>query len=192
MDVILLEKIDRLGTLGQVVKVRDGFARNFLLPTGKALRATKDNLAYFEAEKAAIEAANAKRRDAAKTQSSKLENAQVVIIRQASETGQLYGSVAARDVAEALEAATKLEIGRSQVVLNQPLKNLGVFDVVVAMHADVKVTVSVNIARTQDEAAIQKKTGKAVVRKDGEDVAPAAKSPSKQQAEAETEASEAA
>lgn len=169
MQVILLEKIESLGTLGEEVRVRDGFARNFLLPQNKALRATDSNRAYFQKEKAVLEAANAKKRDAAEKESKKLNELTVSVIRQASEAGALYGSVSTRDIAEAIAAETKVAVERNHVVLNTPLKLLGLFPVVVALHPEVKTTVTVNIARTEEEAAIQKKTGKALVKTDEEE-----------------------
>jgi large subunit ribosomal protein L9 len=167
MQVILLEKIDKLGTLGEEVKVRDGYARNFLLPQRKALRATEANRAYFQREKAALEAVNAKKRDAAATESKKLDKVFVSIVRQASEAGSLYGSVSTRDIAEALTATTKVAVDRNHVIMNETLKALGLFPVTVSLHPEVKVTITVNIARTAEEAEIQKKTGKALVKKDG-------------------------
>jgi large subunit ribosomal protein L9 len=168
MQVILLEKIDRLGSLGEEVRVRDGFARNFLLPQNKALRATDSNRAYFQKEKAVLEAANAKKRDTAEKESKKFDKVTVSVIRQASEAGALYGSVTTRDIAEAITAETKVAIDRNHVILNTPLKALGLFPVNVALHPEVKVEVTVNIARTAEEAAIQKKTGKALVKTDEE------------------------
>lgn len=188
MQVILLEKIERLGTLGEEVKVRDGFARNFLLPQRKALRATEANRAYFQREKAALEAANAKKREAAEKESKKLNDVTVAIIRQASEAGHLYGSVSTRDIAEAVAAATKVAVDRNHVVLNSPLKVLGLFPVAVALHPEVKVTVTVNIARTDEEAAIQKKTGKALVKSDGDDKAEKTEAKTEEAPAAEEEA----
>ena len=188
MQVILLEKIDQLGSLGEEVKVRDGYARNYLLPQRKALRATESNRAYFLREKAVLEAANAKKRDAAATESKKLENLNVAIIRQASEAGHLYGSVSTRDIAEAVSAATKVAVDRNHVILNTPLKLLGLFPVTVAMHPEVKVSITVNIARTEEEAAIQKKTGKALVKTDRDDKADAKAEAKAEEATAEAEA----
>ncbi|MCB1538201.1 MAG: 50S ribosomal protein L9 [Rhodospirillales bacterium] len=173
MQVILLEKIDNLGSLGEEVRVRDGYARNYLLPQNKALRATESNRAYFQREKAALEANNAKKRDAAEKESKKLSGQHVTIIRQASEAGALYGSVSTRDIAEAATAGAGVHVERTHVVLHAPLKMLGLFPVTVALHPEVKVEVTVNIARTEEEAAIQKKTGKALVKTD-EDEAPKA------------------
>lgn len=166
MQVILLEKVDHLGSLGQEVRVKDGYARNYLLPKGKALRATEANRAYFQAEKAAIEAANATRRDAAAKEAAKLKNLEVIIIRQAAEGGQLYGSVSARDIAEAVTEAAKTQVERSHVIINDSFKTLGLFKVQIALHAEVKEDITINIARTSEEAAIQKKTGKALVKND--------------------------
>jgi large subunit ribosomal protein L9 len=151
MKVILLERVEKLGVIGDVVSVKDGFARNFLLPRHKALRATSANLKVFEAQRHQIEARNAEARAQAERFGEKLDGSTYVIIRQAGETGQLYGSVSARDVAEAIvEAGGRAE--RSQVVLNVPLKTLGVHEVKVRLHPEVVVSVRVNIARSQDEA----------------------------------------
>ncbi len=151
MEVILLERIDRLGQMGDVVKVKDGYARNFLLPMKKALRKTKDNMAYFEAKRQEFEARNAQLKAAAEELSKKLEGVSVIIVRQAAETGQLYGSVTSRDVYDALHEAG-YTIERRQIDLNQPFKNIGIFDVRLALHPDVVQTVRVNIGRTEDEA----------------------------------------
>ena len=161
--VILLERVDNLGAMGDTVSVRPGYARNYLLPQGKALRATKDNIAYFDAQKAALQAENDKRRKSAESEAKKVEGKIVAIIRQASEGGQMYGSVTARDIAEALTEASKTTISRGQVSLNQNFKLIGLFPVTVALHPEVKVEITVNIARSQDEAKIQEKTGKALV-----------------------------
>ncbi len=163
MQVILLERVERLGNLGDEVTVKPGFARNFLLPQGKALRATDDNVAYFEKERKAIEANNDKKRKDAEKDAKQLDGLTVDLIRQASEGGQLYGSVAARDIAEAVRDATKLKVRRGQIDLNINLKTLGLFDVPVILHPEVKVDVTVNIARTADEAETQRKTGKALI-----------------------------
>lgn len=163
MQVILLERVEKLGELGDEVTVKPGFARNYLLPQGKALRATSDNIAYFEKERKAIEATNAKKRDASSADAKKLEGLTVDLIRQASESGQLYGSVAARDVAEAIRDASDVAVRRGQVDLNLNLKTLGMFTVPVVLHPEVKVDIQVNIARTADEADIQRKTGKALI-----------------------------
>jgi large subunit ribosomal protein L9 len=162
MKVILLERVERLGHLGDEVTVKPGFARNFLLPQGKALRATADNIAYFEKERKAIEAANDSRKADAQTEAKKLNDLTVDLIRQASESSQLYGSVAARDIAEIVRETTKVAVTRGQVDLNINLKTLGLFTVPVILHPEVKVDVTVNIARTADEAKIQRETGKVV------------------------------
>jgi large subunit ribosomal protein L9 len=154
MKVILLERVERLGGLGDVVNVRDGFARNFLLPKSKALRATDANLKVFEGQRADIEARNAKAREAASKSGDKLDGAQYVLIRQAGESGHLYGSVSGRDVADAVNAAGGA-IDRAMVVLDKPLKTLGVHEVKVRLHPEVLIAISVNIARSADEAERQ-------------------------------------
>jgi len=154
MKVILLERVERLGGLGDVVQVKDGFARNFLLPRNKALRANSNNLKVFEGQRAEIEARNAKEREAAEKSGEKLNGSQYILIRQAGESGQLYGSVSGRDVADAVNAEGG-KIDRSMVVLDKPIKTLGVHEVKVKLHAEVTVTVSINIARSADEAERQ-------------------------------------
>ncbi|HLI64754.1 MAG TPA: 50S ribosomal protein L9 [Caulobacteraceae bacterium] len=154
MKVILLERVERLGALGDVVNVRDGFARNFLLPQSKALRATADNLKTFEGQRADIEARNAQARSGAAKSGEKLEGSSYVLIRQAGESGHLYGSVSGRDVSDAVNAEGG-KIDRSMVVLDKPLKTLGVHQVKVRLHPEVTVTVSINIARSADEAERQ-------------------------------------
>jgi large subunit ribosomal protein L9 len=154
MKVILLERVERLGALGDVVQVKDGFARNFLLPRNKALRANSSNLKVFEAQRAEIESRNAKARDAASKAGEKLDGSSYILIRQAGESGQLYGSVAGRDVADAINAEGG-KVDRSMVVLDKPIKTLGVHEVKVRLHPEVTVTVSINIARSQDEAERQ-------------------------------------
>jgi large subunit ribosomal protein L9 len=154
MKVILLERVERLGALGDTVKVKDGFARNFLLPRSKALRATPANLASFEAQKATIVARNDKDREVAEKAGEALDGTSYILIRQAGESGQLYGSVSGRDVADAANAdGGKVE--RSQVILDKPIKTLGVHAVKVRLHAEVTVSVNLNIARSQDEAERQ-------------------------------------
>lgn len=154
MKVILLERVEGWGTLGDVVNVKDGFARNFLLPRSKALRATASNLKTFEGQRAEIEARNTKAREAAGTAGEKLDGTSYVMIRQAGESGQLYGSVSGRDVADMVNAEGG-KIDRSMVVLDKPIKTLGVHPVKVKLHAEVSVTVNINIARSQDEAERQ-------------------------------------
>lgn len=163
MQVILLERVEKLGNLGEQVTVRAGYARNYLLPQGKALRATADNIAYFEKERAAIEAKNAKQREVAEKDAKKVAGLTVDIIRQASESGQLYGSVAARDIADAASDVSGIAIGRSTVDLNVNLKTLGLFPVTIALHPEVQVEITVNIARSAAEAETQRKTGKAML-----------------------------
>jgi large subunit ribosomal protein L9 len=154
MKVILLERVERLGALGDVVSVKDGFARNFLLPRSKALRANSANLKTFEAQRAEIEARNDKAREAAGKAGEGLDGKSYILIRQAGESGQLYGSVSGRDVADAVNAEGG-KIDRSMVVLDKPIKTLGVHEIKVKLHAEVTVTVSINIARSQDEAERQ-------------------------------------
>lgn len=154
MDVILLERVEKLGAIGDVVNVKPGYARNFLLPRGKALRATEANRKKFEADRARIEAENAKRRDIARAESKEIDGISVVLIRQSSNSGQLYGSAAPRDIADALTAAGH-KVGRNQVVLEKPIKTLGVHEVKVALHPEVVVSVKVNVARSPEEAELQ-------------------------------------
>lgn len=154
MKVVLLERVENLGTIGDVVGVKDGYARNYLLPRHKALRATAANLKVFEAQKEQIVARNAAAKAAAEKAASELDGTSYIVIRQAGDTGQLYGSVNARDVAEAVaEAGGKVE--RNQVVLDTPIKTLGLHDIKVRLHAEVAITITVNVARSQDEAERQ-------------------------------------
>lgn len=154
MQVILLERIEKLGQMGDLVTVKNGYARNFLVPEGKAMRATKSNLDEFDRRKVELEASNLKRRDEAQDAASKIDGKSVIIIRQAGETGHLYGSVSGRDIAEAF-TADGVTFERRQVRLDQPIKTLGVHGVRVALHPEVDVEVSVNIARSEEEAEIQ-------------------------------------
>jgi len=156
MQVILLERVENLGAIGDEVKVKNGFARNFLLPQGKALMANDRNRARFEREREAIEARNADARAAAATEAEKLEGAIFVLIRQAGDSGQLYGSVTARDVSDAAEAAGH-KVPRSGVRLDKPIKTIGLYDVTIRLHAEVTVTVQANIARSTEEAERQEK-----------------------------------
>ena len=149
--MVLLERVQALGGIGDVVTVKDGFARNFLLPRSKALRATSNNLKVFEAQKSQIEARNAEQKVQAETQGSDLEGDSYVMIRSAGETGQLYGSVTGRDVADAIREAGG-RVDRSQIVLDKPIKTLGVHEVKIELHPEVTITVSINIARSSDEA----------------------------------------
>ncbi len=155
IELILLERVENLGQMGQVVKVRPGYARNFLLPQKKALRATKDNLAYFDKQRAQLEAQNLERKGEAEQVSTKLDGLHVVIIRQAGESGQLYGSVSARDIADAVTSAG-FTVGRSQIVLDRPIKSLGLHKTRVVLHPEVSVTVTANIAQSPEEAEMQK------------------------------------
>src|ERR1700754_4572717 len=154
MDVILLERVEKLGSIGDVVKVKDGFARNYLLPNKKALRANESNRKLFETNRARIEEENASRRDDAEKASKDVDGKTVQLIRQASNTGQLYGSVSARDIVEALEGVGA-KVTKSQVVLDRPIKNIGVHEVKVALHPEVAVTIRVNVARSPEEADLQ-------------------------------------
>ena len=167
MKVVLLERVENLGVIGDVVTVKDGFARNFLLPRDKARRATSANLKAFEVERAAIEARNEKNKAEAQKVADKIDGQTYVMIRQAGETGQLYGSVAGRDVAEAVQAEGG-KVERSQVVLNTAIKTLGVHEVPVRLHAEVTATVKINVARSADEAERQAR-GEDVIRSQFDD-----------------------
>ncbi|MBQ1540449.1 50S ribosomal protein L9 [Caulobacter sp. CCUG 60055] len=173
MKVILLERVERLGALGDVVNVKDGFARNFLLPRSKALRATSANLKVFDAQRAEIETRNAKARAGAEKAGENLDGATYVMIRQAGESGQLYGSVTGRDVADAVNAEGG-KIERSMVVLDKPIKTLGVHPVKVKLHSEVSVTVNINIARSSDEAERQARGENVIASQFEEDAAFAA------------------
>jgi large subunit ribosomal protein L9 len=151
MEVILLERVAKLGQMGDVVRVKDGFARNFLLPKGKALRATKDNRAKFETMKSQLEVRNLEQQSEARGVAGKLDGQSFVVLRQASETGQLYGSVSARDIATLLSDGGFM-VNRSQIVLNAPIKSIGSHVVPVALHPEVEVTIKINVARSADEA----------------------------------------
>lgn len=165
MDIILLERVEHLGQMGQVVKVRPGYARNYLLPKKKALRATKANLAYFEKQRVHLEAVNLEKRSEAEQVAVKMDGVKVVIIRQAAETGVLYGSVSSRDIAEALTAAG-YKTDRSQVAIAQPIKTLGLAAVRVVLHPEVAIGATVNVARSQEEAQLQAERGAAVTAAD--------------------------
>ncbi len=154
MEVILLERVAKLGQMGEVVRVKDGFARNFLLPRGKALRATKDNRARFETQRAQLEARNLAAKGEAQGVGEKLDGQSFVIIRQAGEMGQLYGSVATRDIAEVIEAGG-FTVSRQQIVLNTPIKTIGLHQVPVHLHPEVEATVTINVARSPEEAERQ-------------------------------------
>jgi len=161
MEVILLERIERLGQMGDVVTVKPGFARNFLLPQGKALRANKSNLTHFEGQRAQLEAENLDRKAEAEQVAKKLDGLVVPIIRAAGDSGQLYGSVTSRDIAEAT-TAEGVTISKRQVVLDRALKVLGLEEIRVVLHPEVTVNITVNIARSTDEAEQQKLLGRAV------------------------------
>jgi len=177
MQIILLERVENLGQMGDVVKVRDGYARNFLLPKQKALRATAANKARFEVQRTDLEARNLERRRDAADVAVRLEGASCVLVRQASDMGQLYGSVSARDIADALsENGVKVE--RQQVVLDRPIKTLGLHTVRIVLHPEVSVAVKANVARTAEEAAAQAR---------GEEVGPAAELRAELAAEAQFE-----
>lgn len=154
MQVILLERVDKLGQMGEVVKVKDGFGRNFLIPQGKALRASKRNLESFEQRRAQLEAQNLERRRDAEQAAETLTGRSIVVLRQASESAQLYGSVSARDIAEGF-AETGVTFEHRQIRIDAPLKTLGLHEVRVALHPEVDITVTVNVARTADEAEAQ-------------------------------------
>jgi len=151
MEVILLERVAKLGQMGDVVRVKDGFARNFLLPKGKALRATKDNKTKFEGMKAQLEARSLEMKGDADKVGSKLNGQSFVVLRQASETGQLYGSVTPRDIATILSNGG-FSVNRSQIALNSPIKTIGLHKVPVALHPEVEVSITINVARSADEA----------------------------------------
>ncbi|HCS69898.1 50S ribosomal protein L9 [Pelagibacterium nitratireducens] len=167
MKVILLERVGRMGTIGDEVTVKDGFARNFLLPQGKALRASDANRAKFEAERQTIEARNAERRSEAEKNASSLDGKTIVMVRQAGETGQLYGSVSARDIADALLAEGE-KVERNQIDLEGPIKAVGLHEVALNLHAEVAVKITVNVARSSDEAERQA-AGENLARKDYND-----------------------
>lgn len=184
MEVILLERVEKLGAIGDVVRVKNGFARNFLLPQHKALLATDANKARFERERVAIEARNEKAKAAAEADGKAIDGTTYVLIRQAGETGQLYGSVAARDIAAAAAEAGHNHVERKHVVLNQPIKTIGVHEVIIRLHPEVSMKITVNVARSPDEAERQAK---------GENVIAASQAADKAQAnEAAKEFSDAA
>ncbi|MDF1600466.1 50S ribosomal protein L9 [Mesorhizobium sp. YIM 152430] len=154
MDVILLERISKLGQMGETVKVKAGFARNFLLPQGKALRANEANKKKFEGQRAQLEARNLERKNEAQKIADQLDGKTFVVVRSAGETGQLYGSVSTRDISE-IVTAEGFSVGRNQVELNQPIKTIGLTNVAIALHPEVEVTITLNIARSADEAERQ-------------------------------------
>jgi len=156
MDVILLERIAKLGQMGETVKVRDGYARNYLLPLGKALRANEANKKRFDAERTVLEARNLERKSEAQAVAEKLDGKSFIVVRAAGETGQMYGSVAARDVSEIL-AAEGFNVARNQVELNHPIKAIGIHKVTIHLHAEVEIAVELNVARSAEEAERQSK-----------------------------------
>lgn len=164
MNIILLERIAKLGQMGDTVSVKDGYARNFLLPQGKALRANKANLTVFESQRVELEARNLERRSEAEGVHEKLDGTVYVVIRSAGETGQLYGSVTTRDIAETLDEAG-FKVARNQVSLMTPIKVIGLHDLTIALHPEVETTVSVNVARSNDEAELQA-SGKDLTKRD--------------------------
>ena len=180
MQVILLERIEKLGQMGDVVDVKSGYARNFLLPQKKALRATDSNKARFETQRTQLEAVNLERRTEAEAVGAKLDGLHLTLVRQAGDSGQLYGSVSSRDIAESITTAG-FTVSRTQVVLDRPIKAIGLHPIRVALHPEVAVTVTANVARSEEEAEIQERTGVAVIAADegaiaeeGEEEAPEA------------------
>ena len=186
MEVILLERVEKLGGIGDVVNVKNGFARNYLLPNKKALRANEANRKVFEANRAKIESDNADRRSDAEKAAKGVDGKAVKLIRQASNTGQLYGSVSARDIVEALEGEGA-KVAKNQVVLDRPIKNIGVHDVKVALHPEVSVTVKVNVARSPEEADLQAQGVDVLAQMFEDDAAPVAEELAPEAAEAEAE-----
>jgi large subunit ribosomal protein L9 len=197
MEVILLERVAKLGQMGEVVRVRDGFARNFLLPRGKALRATKDNRAKFDGMKAELEARNLQAKGEAEKAAAKIDGRDVVVLRQASDTGQLYGSVSSRDLV-ALFEASGIKVTRAQIMLDTPLKAIGQHRVEIAVHPEVEVTVTVTVARNAEEAERIKRGEDVTVRREEQDEAAEALAAAEEffdpearkEAEGETEAAE--
>jgi len=181
IELILLERVEKLGQMGQLVKVKPGFARNFLLPQKKALRATKENLAYFETQRAQLEANNLQRKSEATEIGGKIEGLRVVIVRQAGESGQLYGSVSARDIAEAVTEAG-FTVERHQVVLDRPIKSLGLHPVRVVLHPEVFVTVTANVAQSAEEAEMQAKGIDPLRAREDDEDAPASETASRETA----------
>ncbi len=173
MDVILMERVESLGQMGDVVKVKTGYARNYLLPKGKAMRATEENRKQFDSRRVHLEAANLERRSEAQAIAGKVNGITVVLVRQAGEAGQLYGSVSARDIADAVSGAG-VAVSRPQIRLDRPIKTLGLHEVRVSLHPEVVVSVVVNVARSEDEAELQAKTGRALIYREGAEEAGAA------------------
>jgi large subunit ribosomal protein L9 len=170
MEVILLERVAKLGQMGDVVRVKDGFARNFLLPRGKALRATKDNRTKFDSMKTELEARNLQAKGEAEKAAAKIDNRNVVVLRQASETGQLFGSVSSRDLVSLFEA-DGIHVNRNQILLDAPIKTIGRHKISVAVHPEVEVTVTVTVARNADEAERVARGEDVTVRREEQDEA---------------------
>jgi large subunit ribosomal protein L9 len=156
MEIILLERIEKLGAIGDVVTVKDGYARNFLLPNKKALRSNNSNKKLFEANRAKIEADNAARRGDAEAAAKDVDGTQIILIRQSSNSGQLYGSVSVRDIVDQLHADGVTAVNKAMVILERPIKTIGLFEVRVALHPEVSVTIKINVARSPEEANLQK------------------------------------
>ncbi|MBT3991650.1 MAG: 50S ribosomal protein L9 [Rhodospirillaceae bacterium] len=167
MEVILLERIEKLGQMGDVVTVKPGFARNFLLPQKKAVTATNENKEHFESQRSQLEAQNLELKSEAEKVGKKLDGEKVVMVRQAGDAGQLYGSVSARDIAVGITEAG-FSVGRHQIKLDDPIKAIGMYPVLVALHPEVSVSVTVNVARSEEEAEIQDRTGEAIITTDQE------------------------
>jgi large subunit ribosomal protein L9 len=184
VDVILLERVEKLGQMGQIVKVKPGFARNYLLPQKKAMRATKENMAYFETQRAQLEANNLQRKSEASGVSTKLEGLTVVLIRQAGESGQLYGSVMARDISDAV-TASGFTVERRQIVLDRPIKTLGMHRV---RHPEVGVTVTANVAQSEEAARLQAAGINPLAQRDEEDQQQEQPQPAPERAAAEPSA----
>jgi large subunit ribosomal protein L9 len=165
MEVILLERVAKLGQIGEKVRVKDGYARNFLLPRGKALRATEANSKKFEAQRAHLEARNLELKKAAETVAEKMTDHKIIIIRQAGQTGMLYGSVTAKDIADAL-VSDGFTVTRQHIVLNSPIKNLGILNIPVQLHPEVEVSIELNVARSAEEAEKQSRGEQLNVRED--------------------------
>ena len=187
MQIILLERVEKLGQLGDVVTVKPGYARNFLLPQGKALRANKANLEKFEQERADLEKRNADERSSSEALAKNMENLSVNLVRAASEMGQLFGSVSGRDIASAVTEAGHA-VDKRQVVMDKAIKTLGLFPIRINLHSEVAVTITVNIARSLEEAETQAKLGHAIIASDNDfDDAPEAEAPAEAQADASEE-----
>ena len=189
-QIILLERIDNLGKMGDIVEVKPGYARNYLLPQKKALRATKSNLAHFEAQRKVIEADTAKAQKEAEKLAKKIDGLKAPLVRQASEAGKLYGSVTSRDIADAISQVSGETISRTNVILNTAFKSIGLFPVTIQLHPEVKVEVIVNIARSAEEAQIQAETGRALISEAAEPVIAAYEEAPAEEAPVEAEESE--